>query len=54
MQRSGLEWLYRLLQEPRRLWRRYIWNNPAYVVLLARQIAMERIAQRHNGATVDS
>ncbi len=24
MQRAGLEWLYRLLQEPRRLWRRYV------------------------------
>ncbi|MCB1247003.1 MAG: WecB/TagA/CpsF family glycosyltransferase, partial [Acidimicrobiia bacterium] len=38
MQRSGLEWVYRLIQEPRRLWRRYIWNNPAYVVLLTIQV----------------
>ena len=30
--RAGLEWLFRLIQEPRRLWRRYIWNNPAYAV----------------------
>jgi N-acetylglucosaminyldiphosphoundecaprenol N-acetyl-beta-D-mannosaminyltransferase len=27
MQRRGLEWLYRLLREPRRLWRRYIFTN---------------------------
>lgn len=31
MQRSGLEWSFRLLTEPRRLWRRYLVNNPAFV-----------------------
>jgi N-acetylglucosaminyldiphosphoundecaprenol N-acetyl-beta-D-mannosaminyltransferase len=31
MQRSGLEWLFRLGTEPRRLWRRYLRNNPAFV-----------------------
>lgn len=31
MQRSGLEWLFRLLAEPRRLWRRYLRNNPLFV-----------------------
>ena len=31
MQRSGLEWLFRLMSEPRRLWRRYLVNNPAFV-----------------------
>jgi N-acetylglucosaminyldiphosphoundecaprenol N-acetyl-beta-D-mannosaminyltransferase len=37
MQRSGLEWTYRLGREPRRLWRRYLRNNPAFVVkVLAR------------------
>jgi len=39
MQRTGLEWLYRLAKEPRRLWRRYVWNNPAYLGLLAVQVA---------------
>lgn len=29
MQKSGLEWLYRFIKEPRRLWRRYILNYPA-------------------------
>lgn len=43
MQRAGLEWLYRLIQEPRRLWRRYIWNNPAFAALLVRQILAGRI-----------
>ncbi|MDX1661277.1 MAG: WecB/TagA/CpsF family glycosyltransferase [Gemmatimonadota bacterium] len=38
MQRAGLEWLYRLSTEPRRLWRRYLINNPLFVgsVLLQR------------------
>ena len=31
MQRSGWEWLFRLLSEPRRLWRRYLINNPVFV-----------------------
>ena len=37
LQRWGLEWLYRLVQEPRRLWRRYVLLNPAYLTLLAAQ-----------------
>jgi N-acetylglucosaminyldiphosphoundecaprenol N-acetyl-beta-D-mannosaminyltransferase len=32
LQRLGLEWLFRLTQEPRRLWRRYLTNNPRFVV----------------------
>jgi N-acetylglucosaminyldiphosphoundecaprenol N-acetyl-beta-D-mannosaminyltransferase len=31
MQRSGLEWLFRLGSEPRRLWKRYLRNNPLFV-----------------------
>jgi N-acetylglucosaminyldiphosphoundecaprenol N-acetyl-beta-D-mannosaminyltransferase len=31
MQHSGLEWLFRLWKEPRRLWRRYLRNNPLFV-----------------------
>lgn len=37
MQRSGLEWLYRLWQEPRRLWRRYLCNNPYFLWLMLLQ-----------------
>ena len=37
LQRSGLEWLYRLIQEPRRLWRRYLRNNPEFVVRVLRE-----------------
>jgi N-acetylglucosaminyldiphosphoundecaprenol N-acetyl-beta-D-mannosaminyltransferase len=32
-----LEWLFRLLVEPRRLWRRYLLNNPQFIFLLALQ-----------------
>jgi N-acetylglucosaminyldiphosphoundecaprenol N-acetyl-beta-D-mannosaminyltransferase len=33
MQTTGLEWLFRLLHEPRRLARRYLYNNPRFVLL---------------------
>ena len=31
IKRAGLQWLHRLLQDPRRLWRRYLQNNPAFL-----------------------
>jgi N-acetylglucosaminyldiphosphoundecaprenol N-acetyl-beta-D-mannosaminyltransferase len=37
LQKHGLEWLFRLKEEPRRLWRRYLILNPYYVLLLTRQ-----------------
>ncbi|WP_410810556.1 WecB/TagA/CpsF family glycosyltransferase [Micromonospora sp. 067-2] len=37
MQRAGLEWFWRLGLEPRRLWRRYVILNPAYLTRLAGQ-----------------
>jgi N-acetylglucosaminyldiphosphoundecaprenol N-acetyl-beta-D-mannosaminyltransferase len=42
MQRNGLEWLYRLSREPRRLWRRYALQNPRFVMGFARQYLRER------------
>ncbi|MGA2178458.1 MAG: WecB/TagA/CpsF family glycosyltransferase [Verrucomicrobiota bacterium] len=38
MQRSGLEWFYRLCQEPGRLAKRYLRNNPLFVVKIAGQL----------------
>lgn len=35
MQSAGLEWLFRLIQEPKRLWRRYLSNNPAFMARVA-------------------
>jgi N-acetylglucosaminyldiphosphoundecaprenol N-acetyl-beta-D-mannosaminyltransferase len=43
MQRLGLEWVYRLAQEPRRLWRRYARYNPRFVTGFARQYARFRL-----------
>jgi N-acetylglucosaminyldiphosphoundecaprenol N-acetyl-beta-D-mannosaminyltransferase len=42
MQRAGLEWLFRLVQEPRRLWRRYARHNPRFLAGFARQWASSR------------
>jgi len=39
MQRAGLEWLFRLCSEPRRLWKRYLKNNPLFILRAACQLA---------------
>jgi N-acetylglucosaminyldiphosphoundecaprenol N-acetyl-beta-D-mannosaminyltransferase len=39
MQRSGLEWFYRLCREPRRLGPRYLVNNPLFVLRVAAQLS---------------
>jgi N-acetylglucosaminyldiphosphoundecaprenol N-acetyl-beta-D-mannosaminyltransferase len=46
MQRAGLEWLFRLSQDPLRLAPRYLRYNPAFVVAFARQYIRERGARR--------
>jgi N-acetylglucosaminyldiphosphoundecaprenol N-acetyl-beta-D-mannosaminyltransferase len=38
MQNNGLEWVYRLAQEPRRLWRRYLYYNSVFLYLLIKHI----------------
>jgi len=38
MQRAGLEWLFRLRCEPKRLWRRYLKNNPLFVIRILCQL----------------
>lgn len=38
MQSAGLEWFYRLLREPRRLWRRYLVGNSVFVWLVLKQL----------------
>ena len=37
MQRSGLEWSYRLAMEPKRLWRRYLYSNPRFILEVLRR-----------------
>lgn len=38
MMKAGLEWFYRLITEPRRLWKRYLKHNPRFVVLFTMQL----------------
>lgn len=38
MSRSGLEWVFRLSREPRRLWRRYLLRDPKFAILLGRAL----------------
>lgn len=42
MQSRGLEWLFRLCMEPKRLWRRYLYNNPRFIFLLLSQKCKRR------------
>jgi N-acetylglucosaminyldiphosphoundecaprenol N-acetyl-beta-D-mannosaminyltransferase len=44
LQRAGLEWLFRLASEPRRLWRRYLIHNPRFLFWFARQLAKSEAA----------
>ncbi|MDO9084681.1 MAG: WecB/TagA/CpsF family glycosyltransferase [Anaerolineaceae bacterium] len=46
IQRSGLEWFYRFLQEPKRLWKRYLLGYPRFVVLIMIELFKKRILKR--------
>jgi N-acetylglucosaminyldiphosphoundecaprenol N-acetyl-beta-D-mannosaminyltransferase len=46
MQRNGLEWVYRLWREPRRLWPRYARYNPRFIAAFAAQYLRNRRASR--------
>lgn len=50
MQRAGLEWLFRLGQEPGRLWKRYLYLNPLYLFFLAGEITGIKRFGRGNDA----
>jgi N-acetylglucosaminyldiphosphoundecaprenol N-acetyl-beta-D-mannosaminyltransferase len=53
--RLGLEWLYRLAREPRRLWRRYLIGNTHFLWLVARQWWRESITgQRAESVAIPS
>lgn len=54
-QRCGMEWAYRVLQEPGRLWKRYLTTNAAFLLLLLherfiRRPLFVRSAEKHEGA----
>ncbi len=42
MQNSGLEWLYRLIQEPKRMWKRYLVGNTKFIYLLLKEKFLNR------------
>ena len=45
---AGLQWSHRLIQEPRRLWKRYLINNPKFVLRVSLQLAgITRYSQDH-------
>ena len=46
MQKRGLEWLYRLVKEPGRLWKRYLVTNTTYCLLFAKHAALKRVRRR--------
>jgi N-acetylglucosaminyldiphosphoundecaprenol N-acetyl-beta-D-mannosaminyltransferase len=48
-QRLGLEWLYRLLQEPQRMWKRYLRTNTAFIWLTMRELVRPTAAYRLTG-----
>ncbi len=43
IQRMGMEWAYRLLMEPRRLWRRYCFRNPYFILTFIAQLIRQRL-----------
>ena len=49
MQQCGLEWFYRLFQEPHRLWRRYLKNNPLFIGrVILQQTGLRRYSLESN------
>jgi N-acetylglucosaminyldiphosphoundecaprenol N-acetyl-beta-D-mannosaminyltransferase len=42
VKRAGLQWLHRLIQDPQRLWKRYLRNNPVFVWRITLQLLSER------------
>jgi len=52
LQGIGLEWLFRLLVEPRRLWRRYAWHNPRFVLFFIEQLLWGRGRRRTSQGNV--
>jgi N-acetylglucosaminyldiphosphoundecaprenol N-acetyl-beta-D-mannosaminyltransferase len=54
MQRSGLEWLFRFTQEPKRLWQRYLINNPQFLACVVLQLLGARAYPDVLGADVST
>lgn len=54
LQKCGLEWFYRLCKEPRRLWKRYLKNNPLFILRVVLQksgaVSHPRVPDQFEGA----
>jgi N-acetylglucosaminyldiphosphoundecaprenol N-acetyl-beta-D-mannosaminyltransferase len=50
IKRGGLQWLHRLLQDPKHLWKRYLRNNPAFLYAIALQVLGLRSYPRQGSA----
>lgn len=46
MMKLGLEWFYRFCVEPRRLWRRYLINNPMFILLVSQQLLKHKLQRQ--------
>ena len=46
MQKSGLEWLYRLLQEPQRMWKRYLIGNTKFILLVIKEWSRKSVRSK--------
>jgi N-acetylglucosaminyldiphosphoundecaprenol N-acetyl-beta-D-mannosaminyltransferase len=46
VKQAGLQWVYRFLQEPRRLWKRYLVNNPKFIFKITLQILRQGFSSR--------
>jgi len=44
VKRAGLQWLHRFIQDPKRLWKRYLLNNPPFVFRILCQLLLERLS----------
>lgn len=46
MQKNGLEWFYRFMQEPKRMWKRYLIGNTKFIILVLKE-KMKQIRSKH-------
>ncbi|OQY93774.1 MAG: glycosyltransferase [Sphingobacteriales bacterium UTBCD1] len=49
MQKTGLEWFYRLMQEPRRMWKRYLIGNTKFIYLVVKEKMKQTFHRRKSG-----
>jgi len=46
MQKSGMEWFYRLCRDPKRLWKRYLIGNTLFIILVFKEILLKKILRK--------